>query len=154
MTETTAAMAHPVHRTRGRRPTAARSGIVRLCRCRTGAAALEFALVAMPFLMLVFAIVEFSRVAWTQSALQFAVERAARCAAVNASACGTQEQVRAYAASQMLAPSALAADFSHAAAACGHEVSATKTISLFLMGEGSPSLTLTARSCRPVQREP
>ena len=151
MTRATASMASPVRRTRGRRPPAGRSGIGRLWRCRAGSAALEFALVAVPFLMLVFAILEFGRVVWTQSALQIAVERAARCAAVNAPACGTVAQLQAYAASQMLAPGALAADFSYAAEACGRRVSASKTVSFFLVGGGSPSLTLVARSCHPAR---
>lgn len=125
-------------------------GVRRLLRSREGATALEFGLVALPFLMLVFGTIEVSRVVWTQSAMQFAVEKAARCAAVNASACGTQAQVQSYAASQMLAPGVVAAKFSYDPNnACGHKVSARIDFAFIVTGISPASLTLTAQSCHP-----
>jgi len=53
---------------------------------RRGATAVEFALIAPIFLILVFGIFEMSRAMWIKAALQFAVEEAARYAIVNSSA--------------------------------------------------------------------
>ena len=58
--------------------------------------------------------IEVSRAIWTQSALQFAAEKAARCAAVNTTLCGRRHQVETYALSQMLAPGAAASGRSRA----------------------------------------
>ena len=43
-----------------------------------GATAVEFALIAMIFLGVVFAVIEAGRVFWTQNAIQFALENASR----------------------------------------------------------------------------
>ena len=121
----------------------------RMLRSRAGTTTLEFALVMLPFLMMIFGIVDFSRLIWTQSALQFATERAARCAAVNTSACGTLSEIQAYAGSQAFATEIPTTAFSYAANACGSDVSATTSftfISTILM---PTALTLTARSCYP-----
>ena len=48
-----------------------------------GAAAVETALVLPVFLLCVFGISEIGRALWIQSTLQYAVEDAARCAAIN-----------------------------------------------------------------------
>ena len=48
-----------------------------------GAAAVEFALVTPAFLIMVIGIVDFSRVFWIKSSMQFAVEQTARYAMVN-----------------------------------------------------------------------
>ncbi len=125
------------------------AGARRLFRSRSGATAVEFALVALPFCMMIFGIIEFSRLIWTQSALQFAVERAARCAAVNPSTCGTPDQIATYAASQMLAPGIASSAFSYAAVTCGSKVSATAGFTFIATGLLPPALTLTAQSCYP-----
>lgn len=124
----------------------------RLLRSRSGVASLEFALVAIPFFLMVFGIVEFSRLVWTQSAMQFAVEKAARCASVNKSLCdpSTPSLVQTYAQSQMLAPGTTAANFSLdlSKSSC-NKVSASLTFT-FLLPELLPSsVVLSAQSCYP-----
>ena len=116
----------------------------RLLWSREGTTALEFALLALPYITLVLGIFEFSRAVWIQSAMQFAVERAARYAAMDEAACGT-EKLQTYAASQMLAPGVLATSFSCTTPTCGYQVSVTTSLVLLL----PYSLTLTARSCYP-----
>jgi Flp pilus assembly protein TadG len=64
-----------------------RSSILRLCRARGGNAAVEFALVLPPFLMLVFGTVEYGRLLWTMQALQETATVGARCMALSQSAC-------------------------------------------------------------------
>jgi Flp pilus assembly protein TadG len=125
--------------------------IGRLRRSRAGTTALEFALLALPFFTLVLGVVEFSRLVWTQTAMQFAVEKAARCAAVNTTLCGSSDQIQQYALSQMLAPGVAATAFTYAynpSPGCGKSVSATTVFSLNVPGMSS-ALTLTAQSCYP-----
>lgn len=56
--------------------------ILRFIRCRDGATAVEFALVALPMTALIFGTVEFGRAHWAVQALQDVAVRAARCAGV------------------------------------------------------------------------
>ncbi|MGE5270490.1 MAG: TadE family protein [Thiohalocapsa sp.] len=60
----------------------------------------EFAIVLPTLLLIVLGLVEFSRAIWMQTALDYAVQAAARCAAVNPSLC---PNVPVYAASQAFA---------------------------------------------------
>ena len=116
---------------------------------RAGTAVIEFALLMPALLLVVFGIVELSRGVWTQSALQFAVEKAARCAALNAAECGTPQQVQQYAASEMLAPGATAATFTYSAAPCGSLVSARMPFAFLVRLVYDGGVTLTAKSCYP-----
>jgi len=59
-----------------------------------GAIALEFALVVPVFLLLVLGIFGLALILWTENSIQYAVEQAARCAAVDATDCGTAAAVR------------------------------------------------------------
>ncbi len=61
----------------------------RLFRCRLGATAVEFGIVAPAFLIMILGAVEVSRAMWIKATLQFAVEEAARYAIVNTSATTT-----------------------------------------------------------------
>ena len=141
-------MTQPGERTRGG-PAPRLVGVTRLLRSRAGTTAVEFALVALPFVALIFGIIDFSRLVWTQSAMQFAVEKAARCAALNAPVCGTPALIQTYAGSQMLAPGVPDAAFSYAVSACGRSVSVTAKFT-FILGDLLPSpLTLKAQSCYP-----
>ena len=127
------------------------AGVRVFFRSRAGATALEFALVALPFFLIVFAIVEFSRVVWTKSAMHYAVEAAARCAVVD-TRCATQEAVQQYAFEQMLAPNVPASSFTLTSCSNnnGKKVSATVQFA-FLVDKLMPApLTLTAESCRPL----
>jgi Flp pilus assembly protein TadG len=113
----------------------------------SGATALEFAFIAFPLILLVLGAIEGGRMLWTRNALQYAVERAARCAVVTPSTCGTLSQIKSYAASQDYSTSG--ATFSEPTPSCGTgtEVSAslvyTPLIPLPL------SVTIAASSCRP-----
>lgn len=64
-----------------------------------GATAVEFSLIAMAFLVLVFGIMELGRYMFTWNAVQYAMEQATRYALVNEDA--PIEEVEDYAASQM-----------------------------------------------------
>ncbi len=120
-----------------------------LARSCEGSTAIEFGILALPFLLLVAGIMDCSRLVWTHLALQVAVEQAARCAVVDATTCGTAAQVQAYAASVMQAPGATAGTFSYAVAACGSQVSATLNFAVIVPAYLPPTITLTAQSCAP-----
>lgn len=79
-------------------------------RARGGATAVEMAFLLPVFFLFLLGIVEFGRALWTQTALQFAVEAAARCAAVSPSLC---DPVPDYAASQALGVSIPASAFTY-----------------------------------------
>ena len=60
-----------------------------LCRARRAVAALEFALLAVPLLLIVLGIIEFGRVLWTREALQMTAVQGARCMGILASSCAS-----------------------------------------------------------------
>lgn len=122
----------------------------RLLRSCEGATAIEFALMAVPYFTLFLGIAEFSRVVWTQSALQFEAERTARYAAINESACGT-EKLRTDAEKRMLAPGVLFTSFSctRTPTCAKILISVTTDLALPLPYPLNP-LTLRAESCRPL----
>ena len=121
-----------------------------LLACRRGVSAVETALVLPIFLGLLFGIINFGLVMWTQASLHFAVEAAARCASVNAATCGSASAVQTYALNQYLGqPLGGTNPFSYAATGCGHTVSASYTYSLSIPFYGHYSLPLSATACFP-----
>jgi Flp pilus assembly protein TadG len=94
--------------------------LTRLWSARGGVTAVEMAFLMPVFLLFLMGIVEFGRALWTQTALQFAVEAAARCEAVSPSLCtapGTTSptNVPAYAAGQAFGMSIPTTDFAYTA---------------------------------------
>jgi hypothetical protein len=124
--------------------------VVRRCdlaRDRNGNAAVEMALLGAPLFLFVFAIFNAGYVLWLQNALEFSVMQAARCATANPSLCGSESQIKAYAASQSGAgfDSAI---FSFAQESCGNRVSATYPLPLMPPFSGI-LLNLSVQSCYP-----
>lgn len=115
---------------------------------RRGAIAAEFALVVPILLLLIFSIIEFGRVMWTQNVLQSAVEDAARCSALKRPECDTTAELQSYAADRAaglpVAPEAFEVDL----IACGTRVVATYSFAAIV-----PIVPLDfdvdARACRP-----
>jgi Flp pilus assembly protein TadG len=87
--------------------------LARLWSARGGVTAVEMAFLLPVFLMFLMGIVEFGRALWTQTALQFAVEAAARCEAVSPSLCTPDAQT--YAANQAFGMSIPSTDFTYTA---------------------------------------
>ncbi|HYM04783.1 MAG TPA: TadE/TadG family type IV pilus assembly protein [Stellaceae bacterium] len=119
----------------------------RLFRDASGATAVQFAFILPMFVVVIFGIIESGRVMWLQNALSFAVEGAARCAAIDTKNCGTAAQVKSWAASQSGATFPTST-FSLSTAACGKLVTANYGVNL-LIPEVTPALTLTAQACHP-----
>ena len=115
-----------------------------------GATALEFALLAPAFFMLVFGIVALGMLFWTQVGLQHGVEMAARCASVNTVLCpnSNPNAITNYAMQQALGLSLPPATFTYSTPACGNQVSGSYTFEFPTILNLGP-LTVTAQSCFP-----
>src|SRR5215469_405715 len=80
----------------------------------SGATLVEFALTAPLFFALLFGAIQAGLALWTQFGLEYGSDAAARCASVNASTCGTADQISGYAASHALGLSLPSSVFSAA----------------------------------------
>jgi Flp pilus assembly protein TadG len=76
-----------------------RRAVAALWHDRCGAAAVEFALLAPAFLMMLVGTVMMAMMFFTNSSLHYAVEAAARCASVKATVCTNAATTQAFAAS-------------------------------------------------------
>jgi hypothetical protein len=130
--------------------------VARLAACRRGVSAIEMALVLTLFLGLLFGIINFSLVAWTQASLYYAVQAAARCASANPTICGKPADaglVKAYALSQYYGqPLGDAQPFSYdppSASNCGHTVNALYPYRLSIPFFSEKDLNLSASACFP-----
>lgn len=121
----------------------------RVCRDKSGTTAIEFAMTAPVFFALIAGIVEIGIVLWAQLSLQHGAEAAARCASVNQTLCGTEVQIKDYAAAQSYGLNPPASTFSVSTPACGKQVLASYTYSFAFGYFGLPGVTLSARSCFP-----
>jgi Flp pilus assembly protein TadG len=124
--------------------------LCRFGRDRAGTSSLEFGLLLPVFLLLFLGIIEFGRALWTQSALQNAVEAAARYAAINYPTCASVSQTKSYAAGEVFGQSIPSSTFSLSCNACGTQVSARLPFSFIVPGLIPYSITLGAQSCHPV----
>jgi Flp pilus assembly protein TadG len=126
----------------------ARPILIGLAGCEQASTAVESAFVLPVLLLLLLGGMEVARLAWERSALQFAVQEAARCAVVQPSVCGTPAQIQTFAAARMAGFSIPAADFAVTNPACGTQVAAAVPYSFTLFRIFAAAPTLTARVCR------
>ena len=122
----------------------------RLWADRSGASALEFGLLLPVFVPLIFGVIEFGQVFWTQTALQHAVEMAARCATINSTTCGTASLTQTYAATQAYGLTFPAGTFVATTPACGNQVAATYSFPFSVTAWFPASINLSAKSCYPL----
>jgi len=113
-----------------------------------GATALEFALCAPAFFMLVMGIIQAGLLVWMQLALQQGVEAAARCASINKNSCATTSQIQSFASTATYGLTPPASTFTVTTPACGNQVAASYTPS-YLPSFPIPTTTLTAQACFP-----
>jgi Flp pilus assembly protein TadG len=117
---------------------------------RRGATAVEFAMVALPLLTMLFATVEFGMALRVKSTLQYATIQAARCAVVSPTLCGDQEEVSAYAHTQMQGVPSATVSFTFTAEECGRQVVGTMPFPVVSHSVFPASLTLSAVACYPL----
>ena len=121
----------------------------RLWRARSGATAVEAAFILPILLAIILAAIELSRLAWTQGALNYAVQEAARCAAVRPTVCGADAEIAAFARQRTAPLDIPASAFTISRPACGVRVSGAFT-HRFIISKIFPSPpTLRAEVCRP-----
>jgi uncharacterized membrane protein len=134
----------------------------RLVKAADGVETIEFALVSVALFLFLLGVVEFGRLYWTQSELQYAAEAAARCATViccpgNAACGGSSGNAgyQSYAADKLLGMSVPSGDLSNFqvnAAACGNQVTFTYTFNFIASGLLLPlfpggAITLSTTAC-------
>jgi Flp pilus assembly protein TadG len=121
----------------------------RFFRDRSGATAIEFALVTPVFLVVVGAVINLGLMMWTQIGIEHAAEAGARYASITASPCPTASAVQSYAATQDYGLGLPASTFTYSTASCGYQLNAS--YSYLLLGGGFPQFTtqLTASVCVP-----
>lgn len=112
-----------------------------------GSAAIEAALTCTGLLIFLFGIIEFAFAMWLQSALNYSVAEAARCASVNPTLCSTTSQIQSYAADQSGAgfDSSI---FAVSTPSCGNQVAASYPLVLTIPTL-TVSVTLGAQACYP-----
>jgi len=119
--------------------------LVRDCR---GSAALQFALVLPAILLLTLGTIDVGQAMWTQSALNKAVQDAARCASVTPATCGNNTQVQNYAVTRTWGLSVPASTFTFTTPTCGMKVAASYPFTP-MTGYVPMSFTLSASACFP-----
>ena len=122
----------------------------RLLAARRGATAMEFALVAMPLLMLLFASVEFGLAMRVKSTLQYATIEAARCSVVRPTECGTQEAVAEFARTHMQGVGTGSITFTFTAEECGRQVVGSMPFPVVAHSVMQTGLVLSAVACYPL----
>jgi Flp pilus assembly protein TadG len=131
----------------------------RLATAVDGVETIEFALSAIPLLMFLLGVVEFARLYWVQSELQYAAEAGARCLTTNCcggspTACANSSGnagVQAYTASHVYGVSVTQSQlqsFTVGTASCGNRISFNYTFH-FLVGNLIPNsdISLSAAAC-------
>ena len=140
--------------------------LARLLQRTDGAAAIEFAILANALLLFLLGVIEFGRLYWTQSELQYAVEAAARYATIytvnnpSATCAQIETAARNQAPTYVYGNSVPASDFtvtpynfSSACAtqagtpACGNQVAVSYPFSFIVTGLFPFSITLSATEC-------
>jgi Flp pilus assembly protein TadG len=114
-----------------------------------GVTAVEFAMTAPVFFVMIFGIIEAGLLLWTQLGLQHGVELAARCASINTTVCNNASSVQSYAAQQAFGLNPSPETFTFSAVGCGNQVTATYTFQFVTFLFPMPSISLNAQACFP-----
>lgn len=114
---------------------------------RRGTTAVEFAIVAPVFIMLVIGLLSTSMVLYAIGSLHYAVEEGARCASVRTTECTDPNTTLAYTKSHYYGPSS-SPTFTFASLACGKSITGSTN---YVMDLGLTRFTVpvTATACFP-----
>jgi Flp pilus assembly protein TadG len=121
----------------------------RICPDEQGTSAIEFAITAPVFFMMLFGLIETGLLLWTQLGLQHGSERAARCATINTTTCSSVSAIQTYAAQQSFALNPSPSIFSVTTPACGNQVNADYSYKFLTTYFNLPTLTIRAQACFP-----
>jgi Flp pilus assembly protein TadG len=120
----------------------------RFARDDRGAAAIEYAFVLPALLGLAIGVMDLGRLVWTQVTLDRAVQAAARCAAVNATTCGSDANIKANASQGAWGMTVAASKFTVSRPACGVQVEAQVTFQYTVPWPAAPA-TVRSAACYP-----
>jgi len=126
--------------------------LTRLARRMTrddGNTAVEFALVFPVFILMVLGIFETGRALWTQSLLNYAVQSAARCGAIDTATCGSSTATVTYAVQNSSPLTVPNADFTVSNPACGNQVAVAFPFTTIVPQLLPFDVTLSAQACYP-----
>jgi Flp pilus assembly protein TadG len=115
----------------------------------SGAVAIEFAVLFTAAMLFVLGLVEFGRALWYQSTLDYAVQSAARCGAVNATACGTVAAIQQYAVSMAPGLPVTTSNFTVTSPSCGVQVVGRYTFQTIVPQLLPYTMNLSATACFP-----
>ena len=116
-------------------------------RNQDGTTAVEFAIIAPVFILLIIGTIALCFALFLVGSLHFAVEDGARCASVKTTICSDPATTIAYAQSRYLGPN-VSPTFTYAAAACGNSVSGSVTYSMNV-GFRTFVIPISATACFP-----
>jgi Flp pilus assembly protein TadG len=121
---------------------------------RRGAAAIEYALVLPLLLLLPLGLIDTGRLLWTYTTLYRAAEAAARCGAVNVTACGTTTQIKSRAVAEAWGLTIASSAFTVSTPSCGLQVRASHPFTFAIPGLDTVAplgtITLSATACYPL----
>ena len=116
-------------------------------RNQDGTTAVEFAIIAPVFIMLVIGTIGLCFALFLVGSLHFAVEDGARCASVKTTICTDATSTIAYTQSRYMGPN-VSPTFTYTAAACGNSVSASISYSMDI-GLKTFVIPISATACFP-----
>lgn len=125
------------------------SRLVRTLSKDGGNTAVEFALVFPTFILMMLGIVETGRALWTQSLLNYAVQSAARCGAINTSTCGSSTATVTYAVQNSTPLTIPSTDFTVSNPSCGNQVAVAFPFTTVVPQLLPFNVTLSAQACYP-----
>jgi Flp pilus assembly protein TadG len=114
---------------------------------RSGTTAVEFAIIAPVFILLILGTVALCFALFLVGSLHFAVEDGARCASVKTTICTDATSTIAYTQSRYLGPN-VSPTFTFASAACGNSVTAAVSYSMDI-GLKKFVIPISATACFP-----
>lgn len=121
---------------------------------RRASVALEYGLIAPLLLVLVLGIIDTGRLIWTYTTLYRATEAAARCGAINDTACATAAQIQSYAVAEAWGLTVSSSAFTVTTPSCGLQVRATYDFTSIVPGFDLVApmglVTLQATACYPL----
>ena len=124
-----------------------RAFLQRLARAQGGGAAVEYALVLPAFITLLVGGLCAGQLAFAVNSMHFAVQDAARCAAVRTGVCDTTAHIVTYAQGRYAGPS-ISPTFNYSTGGCGHTVTASASYPISLAAT-TINVPLAAAACYP-----
>jgi Flp pilus assembly protein TadG len=116
---------------------------------RQGSSIVEAALLLPVLLFMVLGAIDAGRVLWARNTLQYAVESAARCAAIDSTNCGTAANIQAHAAGMATSLGVASSAFVVSTPSCGKKVEVTYTYTGGVSSTISFQPSFTVNACHP-----